>query len=339
MTMNTTGTLFRISLFGESHGSSVGVTVDGIPAGLPLCESDLLADLARRKPGARGTTPRRETDTPRIVSGVFEGHTTGAPLTVLFDNDNTISGDYSNLVSHPRPGHSDFVARVKYGGFNDYRGGGHFSGRITLGLVVAGSIAKKMLARYGVAISAGVTAVGGCDDKGRFADIIEETMAHGDSVGGIVECTATGVPVGWGEPFFDSVESRMSHLLFSIPGVRGVEFGEGFASAARTGSRHNDPIADAAGHTVTNHAGGVNGGITNGNDIVCRIAVKPTSSISAPQDTYDFSADTVAPLSVRGRHDACIALRVPVIAEAAVAVVLADLMLVALSAGRFSEKR
>ncbi|MDE7356487.1 MAG: chorismate synthase [Rikenellaceae bacterium] len=337
--MNTTGTLFRISLFGESHGSSVGVTVDGIPAGLPLCESDLLADLARRKPGARGTTPRRETDTPRIVSGVFDKHTTGAPLTVLFDNDNTVSGDYSNLVSHPRPGHSDFVARVKYGGFNDYRGGGHFSGRITLGLVVAGSIAKKMLSRYGVAISAGVTAVGGCDDQGRFADIIEEAMAHGDSVGGIVECTATGVPVGWGEPFFDSVESRMSHLLFSIPGVRGVEFGEGFASAARTGSQHNDPIADAAGHTVTNHAGGVNGGITNGNDIVCRIAVKPTSSISAPQDTYDFSADTVAPLRVRGRHDACIALRVPVIAEAAVAVVLADLMLVALSAGRFSEKR
>lgn len=338
MTMNSTGTLFRISLFGESHGNGVGVTVDGIPAGLPLCEGDLLADLARRKPGARGTTPRKESDTPRIVSGVFDGHTTGAPLMVLFDNQNTLSGDYSSLVTHPRPGHSDFVARVKYDGFNDYRGGGHFSGRITLGLVVAGSIAKKMLSRYGVAISAEVTAVGGCDDKSRFADIIEDTLAHGDSIGGIVECTASGVPVGWGEPFFDSVESRVSHLLFSIPGVRGVEFGEGFASAARTGSQHNDPITDAAGHTATNHAGGVNGGITNGNNIVFRLAVKPTSSISVPQMTYDFSADTVTPLRVKGRHDACIALRVPVIAEAAAAVVLADLMLIAESAKLFSSK-
>lgn len=325
--MNSTGRLFRVSIFGESHGVKVGAVIDGIPAGITLCEDDFLADLDRRRSGARGTTPRKESDAPHIVSGLFEGRTTGAPLTVLFDNENTRSGDYSELVSHPRPGHSDFVARVKYGGCNDYRGGGHFSGRITLGLVAAGVVAKKILAARGVTVSARITELGG--ERDRFDEAIERAVRDGDSIGGIVECTVSGVPVGWGEPFFDSVESRLSHLLFSIPAIRGVEFGDGFASASQRGSEHNDRLSDAAGHTFTNHAGGINGGITNGNDIVFRIAVKPTSSISTPQTTYDFDSGKAEPLVVKGRHDACIALRVPVVAEAAAAVVLADFMLVA----------
>lgn len=332
--MNSTGRLFRVSIFGESHGVKVGAVIDGIPAGIPLCEEDFLADLDRRRSGARGTTPRKESDAPHIVSGLFEGRTTGAPMTVLFDNENTRSGDYSALVSHPRPGHSDFVARVKYGGCNDYRGGGHFSGRITLGLVAAGVVAKKILAECGVVISAEVTEIGGERERRLFPVVVERAMKECDSVGGIVECRASGVPVGWGEPFFDSVESRLSHLLFSIPAVRGVEFGDGFASASQRGSEHNDRLSDAAGHTFTNHAGGINGGITNGGDIVFRIAVKPTSSIATPQMTYNFETGKVEPLTVKGRHDACIALRVPVVAEAAAAVVLADLMLVARGYGK-----
>ncbi len=331
--MNTTGTLFRVSIFGESHGVNVGAVIDGIPAGVPLCEEDFASDLNRRRSGARGTTPRKESDTPHIVSGLFEGCTTGAPMTVLFDNENTRSVDYSALVSHPRPGHSDFVAGVKYGGHNDYRGGGHFSGRITLGLVAAGVVAKKMLATCGVTVSAEVTEIGGERERRLFPVVIERALKECDSIGGIVECRASGVPVGWGEPFFDSVESRLSHLLFSIPAVRGVEFGDGFASASQRGSVHNDRLSDAAGHTFTNHAGGINGGITNGGDILFRIAVKPTSSIATPQMTYNFETGKVEPLVVKGRHDACIALRVPVIAEAVTAVALADLMLVARAYG------
>lgn len=325
--MNTTGTLFRVSIFGESHGEKVGVVIDGVPAGIALSADDLNADLDRRRAGARGTTPRKESDAPHIVSGVFDGHTTGAPLTILFDNENTLSGDYSNLIKHPRPGHSDFVARVKYDGFNDYRGGGHFSGRITLGMVAAGALAKKILASKGIKISAEVTSIGGDTEKRHWPVIIEQALTSCDSVGGIVECRAEGVPVGLGEPFFDSVEARLSHLLFSIPAVRGVEFGDGFASAAQKGSEHNDRIKDGEGHTFTNHAGGVNGGITNGNDIVFRIAVKPTSSIATTQMTYDFDTNKVEPLMIKGRHDACIALRVPVIAEAAAAITLVDFML------------
>ena len=325
--MNTTGTLFRLSIFGESHGRQIGAVIDGIPAGIALSEADFTADLDRRRSGAYGTTPRRESDTPHIVSGVFDGHTTGAPLTVVFDNGNARSGDYSAIVSHPRPGHSDFVAGIKYGGYNDYRGGGHFSGRITLGLVAAGVVAKKMLSSRGVTILSEIIEIGGRRDS--FDRVIESAVEACDSVGGIVECRVCGVPVGWGEPFFDSVESRLSHLLFSIPAVRGVEFGDGFASAAQMGSTHNDRLADDKGHTYTNHAGGINGGITNGGDIVFRIAVKPTSSIATPQMTYNFDSGRVEPLVAIGRHDACIALRVPVVAEAAAAVVLADLMLVA----------
>jgi chorismate synthase len=324
--MNSFGRIFRISIFGESHGEALGVVIDGCPPGISLSVDDFLPDLARRKSGARGTTPRQEGDLPEIVSGVFEGHTTGAPLTVLFRNENTRSGDYRNLVDHPRPGHADWVADQKFGGFQDYRGGGHFSGRITLGLVAAGVVAKKIVS--GVSIRAEILSVGDCTDPAHFQDVVEEVLRTGDSVGGVVKCVAENMPVGWGEPFFDSVESLISHAVFAIPAIKAIEFGAGFAVARMKGSQNNDPIADASGRTVTNHAGGVNGGITNGNPLVFRVAVKPTASISRPQPTYNTASGQVEELTIKGRHDACIALRVPVIVEAMTAMVLADLSMI-----------
>ncbi len=324
--MNSFGTLYCTTIFGESHGIQVGVVVDGCPPGIPLDESALLPDLERRRSGARGTTPRKESDTPHIVSGLFNGYTTGAPITVLFNNENTLSGDYKNLIHHPRPGHADWVAMQKYKGFSDYRGGGHFSGRITLGAVVSGVIAKRILETEGVSIHAEICEIGGEKDKKLFPEVIEQAMRSLDSVGGVVECRVSGVPAGWGEPFFDSTESIISHAVFSIPAVRGIEFGEGFESARRRGSEHNDPIMNEQGKTFTNHSGGINGGITNGNDIVFRVAIKPTSSISLPQQTYNFETKQVEELKIKGRHDACIALRVPVIVEAMTAISLVDLM-------------
>lgn len=320
--MNVFGTKFRVTIFGESHGISIGVVMDGVPAGMPLSEGDFAEDLGRRRSGAKGTTPRREGDMPHIVSGVFNGHTTGAPLTVLFHNENTQSKDYANLVSHPRPSHADWVANRKFNGFQDYRGGGHFSGRITLGLVAAGVVAKKMIG--GVKISSRIKELGAESDPKRFDAALNEAIARHDSIGGIVECTAENVPAGLGEPFFDSVESVMSHLLFSIPAIKGVEFGNGFEAARLSGSQNNDPIVDPQGHTGTNNAGGINGGITNGNPIVVRIAVKPTPSIGLPQQTWNNETGTADTLIIHGRHDCCIALRVPVIAEAAIAIALAQ---------------
>ncbi len=325
--MNTFGRKYRITIFGESHGERIGVVVDGVPAGIAFAEEDMLADLTRRRSGARGTTPRKEDDAPQIVSGTFRGVTTGAPLTILFENKNTRSDDYEHLLAHPRPGHADRVAAQKFGGHNDPRGGGHFSGRITLGLVAAGVLAKKILG--GATIGAEIKEIGGCADPALFAEVIENAMAAGDSAGGIVECRATGLPAGWGEPFFDSAESLLAHAAFSIPGVKGIEFGSGFEAARLRGSQNNDPITDARGTTATNNAGGINGGITNGNELVFRIAVKPTPSISAPQQTFNIASGTVEELRVKGRHDACIALRVPVVIEAATAIVLADLALLA----------
>ncbi|MDR2938076.1 MAG: chorismate synthase [Prevotellaceae bacterium] len=323
--MNSFGQKFRVSIFGESHGVAVGVCIDGCPAGIALRKEDFTADLARRKSGARGTTPRVESDMPEILSGVFENKTTGAPITIIFRNENTRSGDYSTLLAMPRPGHADFVAAKKFGGFADYRGGGHFSGRITLGLVAAGVVAKKILGE--VKIAANILEIGGVK-FGEHEQILEQAMAAGNSLGGVVECRAANMPVGLGEPFFDSVESLISHAVFAIPAIRGVEFGEGFASAKQKGSEHNDLIADENGRTETNNAGGVNGGISNGNDLIFRVAVKPTASIGAPQRTFNFEKNAVDELVIRGRHDACIALRVPVILEAVTAMVLADLKIV-----------
>ncbi|MBR6560861.1 MAG: chorismate synthase [Alistipes sp.] len=324
--MNSWGDRFRLSIWGESHGQQVGVSIDGVPAGIALSEEDFTADLERRRAGAAGTTPRKESDTPHIVSGVYNGFTTGSPLTIEFLNENTRSGDYRNLTIHPRPSHADWVAQHKWGGYNDPRGGGHFSGRITLGMVAAGVVAKKILGEE-VKFSTDIIEIGGSRDKEQWDAIISSAQQSQDSVGGVVECRVQGVKAGLGEPFFDSVESLAAHLLFSVPAVKGVEFGAGFEAARMRGSEHNDPIISADGTTATNHAGGIVGGITNGNEIVARIAVKPTASIAQPQQTFNLESGKVEELVIKGRHDVCITLRAAVVAEAALAIALADLKL------------
>lgn len=321
--MNTFGRLFRISIFGESHGKALGIVIDGCPAGIAIDTDDLVADLERRKPGAAGTTPRKEDDLPDIVSGVFNGKTTGAPITMLFENKNVRSADYDAIRDTPRPGHADFVLHEKFKGFNDYRGGGHSSGRLTLGLVAAGVIAKKILSP--VSIEAKLTEAGGNKDiEAAIALAVEKQ----DSIGGIVSCKVKGLPAGLGEPFFDSVESVISHIVFAIPAIKGIEFGSGFAAANMHGSVHNDAIMDERGTTETNNAGGINGGISNGNELCFNIAVKPASSTPQAQHTWNKSTKSMEAFQVKGRHDLCIALRVPVVAEAAAAIALADLLLI-----------
>lgn len=323
--MNTFGRNFKVEIFGESHGGAIGVVVDGVKPGIVLGVEDFMADILRRKSGAKGTTPRVEADEPEILSGVFNGRTTGAPLAVIFRNNNTRSSDYESLKAVPRPGHADYVASVKWNGYNDPRGGGHFSGRITLPLVAAGVIAKKMCP--GIVFEASLIEIGGESDKSKWNDLLDKTSREGDSLGGIVECRITGVTAGLGEPFFDSIESLISHAVFSIPGVRGIEFGDGFAAARMKGSEHNDPLElkDDVVTTSKNGSGGVNGGITNGSPIVFRVAFKPTSSITKSQITLNVKTGERTTLNVPGRHDVCFALRTPVIVEAVAAIVLADL--------------
>ena len=320
--MNTIGTLFRVELFGESHGPAVGAIIDGIPAGLNLAADDFAGDLARRRAGAEGTTPRVEADAPELLSGLYEGHTTGTPVCVVFRNTDTRSGDYALFAAMPRPGHADYTSRVRYGGFADPRGSGHFSGRITAGLVAAGVIAKKVLA--GVQFSTTILEAGGRKD---IAAAIREASDDGDSIGALVELRVAGLRAGLGEPFFGAVESLVAQALFAVPAVRGVEFGDGFAAAAMRGSQHNDPIVAPDGTTAKNGSGGINGGITNGNELVIRVAMKPASSIKKPQQTWNFQKGEIDELSAPGRHDACIALRAAVVLEAALAVTLADLEL------------
>jgi chorismate synthase len=321
--MNSIGVVFRVSLFGESHGPAIGVTVDGCPPGIPLRAEDFTADLLRRKSGRKGTTPRIEGDFPEILSGVKDGFTTGAPLTIITRNAEMDSSVYDDAASFPRPGHADFVAKVKHSGFSDHRGGGHFSGRITWGLVVAGVIAKKILDP--VNITAKLIEAGGMKD---IEAAVESAVQSGDTIGGLIECRVSNTPAGLGEPFFYSAESAISHIVFSIPAVKGIEFGSGFSSAKMKGSEHNDPIVDESGKTATNNAGGINGGITNGNELIFRIVVKPTSSTGIEQKTYHFAKGEMAALKVTGRHDSCIALRIPVIIEAAVAIALSDLVMI-----------
>lgn len=321
--MNSFGRLFRVSIFGESHGESVGILIDGVPAGLALKEEDLLPDLERRKGGKqKGTTPRQEADYPFFKSGLFNGKTTGAPITILFENNNTRSADYEKQRSFPRPGHADMVAHQKYGGHEDYRGGGHFSARLTTGMVAAAAIAKKLMP--GVTITAEVTEIGGEADLEKG---LQKAIDAKDSVGGMVECRVKGLPVGLGEPFFDSVESQIAHIAFAIPAVKGIEFGAGFAAAKMFGSQHNDAIENMEGKTRTNNAGGIVGGITNGNELVFRIAIKPTASTPKEQNSLNWDTGKVENFSVKGRHDLCVALRAPVILEAATAIALADLFL------------
>lgn len=321
--MNSFGRIFRVTIFGESHGESVGVNIDGCPAGLPLTIEDFMPDIERRKGGMqKGTTPRKEDDIPIFKTGVFNNKTTGAPITILFDNKNTRSGDYEKQRAVPRPGHADFVAHQKFGGYEDFRGGGHFSGRLTVCLVAAGVIAKKLLATQQSEVKASILEIGGEADLDRG---LQKAIDAKDTIGGIVECRANGLPIGLGEPFFDSVESVLSHAVLAIPAVRGIEFGTGFAAARMYGSEHNDAIEDNTGKTRTNHAGGVVGGITNSNELVFRIAIKPTSSTPKEQITLNWETGEQETFSVKGRHDLCIALRVPVVLEAVTALVLADL--------------
>lgn len=321
--MNSFGRIFRISVFGESHGECVGITIDGCPAGLSLAPEDLLPDLERRKGGKqKGTTPRQEEDFPVFKSGLFNGSTTGFPITILFENKNIRSEDYNKQRSIPRPGHADWVAHQKFGGYEDYRGGGHFSARLTAGIVAAGAIAKKLM--KDVKIHAKVTEIGGETDLEKG---LQKAIDAKDSVGGIIECKVNGLPVGLGEPHFDSVESLLSHMVFAIPAVRGIEFGTGFTAARMFGSEHNDAILDMSGKTKSNHAGGIVGGITNGNELVFRLAIKPTSSTPKEQESLNWNTEQVEKFSIKGRHDLCVALRAPVIVEAVTALVLADFMM------------
>jgi chorismate synthase len=320
--MNSFGRIFRVHIFGESHGESVGIVIDGCPAGLSLSVEDFMVDIERRKGGAKGTTPRKEDDLPIFKSGLFNNKTTGAPITILFENNNTRSTDYAKQRAFPRPGHADFVASKKYGGNEDFRGGGHFSGRLTVCLVAAGVIAKKLLSQ--IKVEASILEIGGEPDVEKG---LQKAIDAKDTIGGIVECRVNGLPIGLGEPFFDSVESVISHAVFAIPAVKGIEFGAGFAAAKMFGSIHNDALEDNTGKTRTNNAGGVVGGISNSNEFVFRVAIKPTSSTPKEQQTLNWETNEVETFSVKGRHDLCIALRVPVVLEAVTAFVLADLML------------
>jgi chorismate synthase len=321
--MNSFGVVFRVTLFGESHGPSIGVVIDGCPPGIPVRFDDFMTDLRRRQSGSLGTTKRQEPDLPEILSGVFEGVTTGAPVTLITRNSDKISSDYDEFKNVPRPGHADFVSRIKHSGFADMRGSGHFSGRITWGLVAAGVLAKKITGSAD--ISAKLISAGGSDD---IEKAINEAIALNDTIGGIIECRVKNPAKAIGEPFFYSFESAISHVIFSIPAIKGIEFGSGFKASEMKGSENNDPFINSEGRTATNNAGGINGGIANGNEIIFRIVVKPTSSTGVDQTTFNFRSGEMTTLKVKGRHDTCIALRMPVIVEAATAIAMADLILI-----------
>ena len=350
---NTFGNSVAVTIFGESHGPEIGVVVDGLAPGIPVEEDFINHRLALRRPAGQISTARVEPDPWRIVSGVFDGKTTGTPLTILIPNTNTKSKDYSATRFLPRPGHADYTANQKYHGFEDYRGGGHFSGRVTAGIVAAGAIAMTALSGKGILVGSHVARLGGIDDRS-FADpekeierlnslpfaVLDETAGEKmqkaildarerlDSVGGILETMITGMPAGVGEPWFDSMESLLAHALFAVPGVKGVEFGTGFAMADMTGSTANDPFRVEAGRvvTATNHNGGINGGITNGMPILIRTAVKPTPSIFREQDTVDLKTNQNATLALAGRHDPAIVHRVRAVADSVVALTLCDLL-------------
>lgn len=322
---NSFGSKFKISIWGASHAPEIGVRIEGVPQGILLAESDFEADLSRRRASAKGTTARHEADIPMLRAGITDGVTTGEPIEIVFQNSDTRSSDYSQFENHNRPSHVDFTARAKYGDAVDLRGSGQFSGRMTALLVAAGVVAKKVLQEVNYKTT--IVEIGGSRNEAEFTDIIATAMAEGDSVGGVVECQAKGVAIGLGEPFFDSAESIIAHLLFSIPAVKGVEFGSGFEGVKLRGSQRNDCFIDDRGRTATNNEGGVNGGITNGNDLVVRVAIKPTASISCEQMTYNKELGEIAPLRIKGRHDACIALRAAVVVESVVAIALAELKL------------
>ena len=320
--MNTFGNKLKITINGSSHDKTVGIDIDGCPAGIKITEEDFVRDISRRKSGDIGTTQRKESDIPHITSGILDNKTTGDTILISFDNKDIRSKDYDIFNDIPRPSHADFTAKVKYKNQNNNRGGGIFSGRMTLPLVAAGVIAKKIIPD--VKFDTKLIEVGGSKN---FVKVIAKAIEEKDSVGGIIECRISNLPIGFGEPFFDSVESMISHIMFSIPGIKGIEFGAGFEVAKMKGSECNDVFIDKKGTTATNNSGGINGGISNGNDIIFRVAIKPTSSIGKLQRTFNLKTKEMTDLIIEGRHDACFALRTPIIVENAAAVVLADLFL------------
>ena len=361
------GQHLKLTIFGESHGGAIGMVIDGIPPGTPIDEEAIARDMARRAPGSDPTaTSRKEPDKVKIVSGLFEGRATGTPLCGLIENTNTRSGDYAQLRAKMRPGHADYAGSIKYSGYNDPRGGGHFSGRITAPLVFAGSVARQLLAQRGITIGAHIAAIGGIPDdaldpvhmsadtlealqKSRFPlldpakeapmrELVAAAKADLDSVGGVIECAAVGVPAGVGSPFFGSVESVASQLLFSVPAVKTVEFGDGMAIAQRRGSQANDAMHYENGRVacLTNHNGGITGGITNGMPIILRVAVKPTPSIAREQQTIDLTTGENTTLSITGRHDPCIVPRAVVVIESVLAIALCELMMDNAACGVFS---
>ncbi|MBI4125841.1 MAG: chorismate synthase [Deltaproteobacteria bacterium] len=325
---NTLGKIFQVTSFGESHGPGIGVVIDGCPAGLKIDREKIAADLARRRPGqGPATSPRNESDDFEILSGVLNGKTTSAPLCFFIRNRDIDSSAYEERRFTPRPGHADYPAYVKYDGLEDYRGGGRFSARVTAGWVIAGSIAKQILEKIGVRVSAKIVEIGGVQEN--WERRIAEAVETGDSVGGIIEGVADGLPVGLGEPVFGKLDAELARALFSLPAVKGVEFGEGFASARMLGSEHNDPYKVRGGKivTTTNHAGGVLGGLSTGMPLIVRVAFKPVSSIAQPQQTINLQTKEPVTLKTEGRFDPCPVPRAVPLVEAMMAIVLCDFSL------------
>ena len=351
---STYGENLKLSIFGQSHGAAIGMTLDGIPAGLPVDTDALQIFLNRRAPGQNDwSTPRKEADRPEFLSGILDGFTCGAPIAAAIYNKNTRSGDYANLKDCPRPGHADFTAQIKYGGFQDAAGGGHFSGRLTAPLCIAGGLCKQWLEGMGIQVFAHIAAIAGISDTPfdllapdrdsiqpdfpvikpdagtQMRDAISAAKGDGDSVGGIVECAVTGLPAGVGEPMFGGVESRIAQIVYGVPAVKGVEFGAGFSAANLRGGQNNDDyvISDGQIRAVTNNAGGILGGITTGMPLIFRAALKPTPSISRPQQSVSLSSGEMQELIVKGRHDPCIVPRAVPVIEAAAAIAIFDMIL------------
>lgn len=354
---STYGDKIKISVFGESHGNGIGVVIDGLPAGVKIDMDSVLTQMSRRAPGKdRTATPRKESDLPKVLSGMLGDTLTGAPLCAVIENTNTRSGDYGNLLSCPRPGHSDYTAFVKYNGANDIRGGGHFSGRITAPIVFAGSICRQILAQKGIKIAAHINSIGnvcdepfnpvGIDDalidrlnllsfalvdnsvEEKMRSVVEDARMSLDSVGGTIECAVTGIEAGIGEPMFDGVEGVIAKAVFGVPAIKGIEFGKGFELSKMRGSQSNDPFRYKDGKVVTetNNCGGILGGITNGMPIIFRAAVKPTPSIAQKQKSVDLQKKENTELEVHGRHDPCIVPRAVPVIEAVTAIAIANLM-------------
>lgn len=354
---STYGENLKLSIFGQSHGAAIGMTLDGIPAGLPIDEEELQLFLNRRAPGkSEHATSRKEADRPEFLSGIVDGFTCGAPIAAIIRNTNMRSSDYDNLKDTPRPGHADYTAQIKYGGYQDISGGGHFSGRLTAPLCIAGGLCKQWLARKGIRIGAHITAIAGIVDEPVYLDwtqpdlnsicadfpvinpqagekmcrAIAEAKAEGDSVGGLIECIVTGLPAGLGDPMFGGMESRIAQIVYGIPAVKGLDFGTGFMGAYLRGSQNNDDFSVNNGRitTVTNHAGGILGGITNGMPLVFQAAIKPTPSIGKPQQSVSIKHMEQQELTVTGRHDPCIVPRAVPVIEAAAALAVFDAMLI-----------